>query len=205
MLFARAASGSFAAASGVLAATTAGGLVLGPFRGRLVDRIGPARAVVRLAAPSVLTDIALIVAGSRHAGTAALVVLAALSGGITVPAGAALRTVWARSLPAEDRQTGYALMGMVSEVNFILGPLLAGLLIALSSPTGAVIGSAALNAAGGLLFAATRQARAHPAGPVAAGRFPALAGGGIRVVLGAAGGFGATFGLLDACTAPGSR
>ena len=197
VLFARQATGSFAAASGVLAATTAGGLLIGPFRGRLVDRVGPARAVLRLAVPSAATDLAFILAGAERAGTPALLPLAVLAGAVSVPAGSAVRTVWARALPADDRQAGYALMGVISEVNFILGPLLAGLLIALSSATGAVIGSAVLNAAGGLLFALTRQAREHPTSPPTPGRLPALAGSGIRVVLGAAGGFGATFGLLD--------
>lgn len=56
VLFAGEVTGSFAAASGVLAAVTAGGLLLGPARGRLVDRLGPSPAVLTLALPSVATD-----------------------------------------------------------------------------------------------------------------------------------------------------
>ena len=41
VLFAHAATGSFASASLVLAASTAGGLAFGPFRGRLIDRGSP--------------------------------------------------------------------------------------------------------------------------------------------------------------------
>jgi MFS family permease len=57
VLFARAATGSFASASRVLAASTAGGLLFGPARGRLVDRRGARRAVLLLVVPDVLTDV----------------------------------------------------------------------------------------------------------------------------------------------------
>lgn len=198
VLFARAATGSFAAASGVLAATTAGGLVLGPLRGRLVDRLGPSQAVLRLALPSVATDALFIVAGHSGFAVGALIGLGAIAGAISVPAGAALRTVWSQTLTdAEGRQAGYALMGVVQETNFILGPLLAGLLIALFSATAAVAGAAVLNLAGGLAFATSRQARARPGRPPAPGRLPAVHGSGIRIVLAASAAFGATFGLLD--------
>lgn len=184
VLFARAATGSFAAASGVLAATTAGGLVLGPLRGRLVDRLGPSRAVLRLALPSVATDALFIVAGHSGFAVAALVGLGAIAGAISVPAGAALRTVWSQTLTdAEGRQAGYALMGVVQETNFILGPLLAGLLIALFSATAAVAGAAVLNLAGGLAFATWHSDRAGRLGRVRATfglldvAFPAFARG----------------------------
>ena len=51
VLFAHRATGSFATASLVLAASTAGGLLAAPFRGRLIDRIGPSAAILRLALP----------------------------------------------------------------------------------------------------------------------------------------------------------
>ncbi len=120
VLFARERTGSFAAASGVLAAVTAGGLVLGPARGRLVDRIGPSRAV--LALPSVATDALFIVAGHSGAAAAPLIALGALAGAVTAPAGTALRSVWADTLAdAQGRDTAYALMGVVQETNFIVG------------------------------------------------------------------------------------
>lgn len=198
VLFARAVTGSFAAASGVLAAVTAGGLLLGPARGRLVDRLGPSPAVLALALPSVATDGLFIVAGHSGAGVALLIALGALAGAVTAPAGTALRSVWSEALAdAEGRQTAYALMGVLQETNYILGPLLAGLLIAVFSATVAVVGAAVLNLIGGLFFATSRQARARAGRAPAPGRLPALRGAGMRIVLGAAAGFGATFGLLD--------
>src|SRR3954470_21976361 len=80
VLFARAATGSFASASAVLAASTAGGLIFAPLRGRLVDRIGPSPAVLRLAVPSVATDVAFILAGTSDASALTLSVLAFIAG-----------------------------------------------------------------------------------------------------------------------------
>ena len=57
VLFAHRATGSFATASLVLAASTAGGLLAAPWRGRLIDRIGPSAAILRLALPAADTDV----------------------------------------------------------------------------------------------------------------------------------------------------
>jgi hypothetical protein len=70
VLFARSATHSFAKASVVLAASTAGGLVFGPARGRLIDRVRARTAVLRLATPDVLTDDA-----TRQAGFALMTML----------------------------------------------------------------------------------------------------------------------------------
>ncbi|MGZ4392984.1 MAG: hypothetical protein ACXVRK_12845 [Gaiellaceae bacterium] len=51
-----------------IASTTAGGLLFGPARGRLIDRIGPRDAVLRLAIPDIATDIAFIAGGHGHVG-----------------------------------------------------------------------------------------------------------------------------------------
>ncbi|MGI8715940.1 MAG: hypothetical protein ACR2NR_22725 [Solirubrobacteraceae bacterium] len=60
VLFARAATDSFATASLVLAASTVGGLLVSPLRGRLIDRRGAREAVPLLAIPDIVTDIAFI-------------------------------------------------------------------------------------------------------------------------------------------------
>jgi len=102
VLFAREVTDSFAAVSGVLAATTAGGLVLGPLRGRLVDRIGPSRAVLALALPSVATGGLFVLAGHDGFALGPLAALAALAGAVGVPAGAALRTVRSDTLADDE-------------------------------------------------------------------------------------------------------
>ena len=200
VLFAREATGSFASASLVLAASTAGGLVFGPARGRLIDRVGARRAVLRLAVPDVATDIAFILGGHAHVAAGLLVALGFVSGAATAPVVAAVRSMWSRSLADEaTRQAGYALMTMLQETSFIGGPLLAGVLISLWSVTASVIGTTVLSFAGAVGFVVSDDSgdAGEPGARRHAGRLPALAGRGIRTVLACSAGFGLSFGLLD--------
>jgi MFS family permease len=202
VLFAREATHSYAAASLVLAAATAGGLMFGPARGRLIDRVGARRTVVWLAVPDVLTDVAFLVAGRGGASAGVLVPLGFVSGAVTAPVVPAVRSLWSAALTDEaTRQSGYALMTMLQETSFIAGPLLAGVLIALWSSAAAVAGTAVLSFAGALVFVTTRRREpaTRPAERPAArrGHLPALGGGGIRTVVACAAAFGLAFGVLD--------
>ena len=197
VLFAHAATHSFASASLVLAASTAGGLILGPWRGRLVDRLGPRDAVLLLAIPDIGTDIAFIAAGHARAGAGLLVALAFVAGAVTAPAGAALRGVWAQTLAESDRQAGFALMTMMQETTYIAGPLIAGAAIALWSTTAAVTISAILSFLGAVAVATAQKTTKRNPKPATSGRLPALAGSGIRTVVATSAAFGLTFGILD--------
>jgi len=198
VLFARDATQSFASASLVLAASITGNLIFAPLRGRLVDRLGEGQAVIRLAGPAVATDLAFILAGRAAVAAAALVAVAFVAGAVAAPVGAALRGMWSEML-ADDasRQIGYAVMTMVQEVTFFVGPLLAGGLIGLWSATAAVAVAAGLSLAGALTFASAPTARARGPQAPAAGRLAALASRGARTVLATAIGFGLAIGILD--------
>ena len=88
------------------------------------------------------------------------------------------------------------MIGMLQEVAFIAGPLVAGALIALGSTTAAVAASAALTLLGGLAFATSPAARARAAqGPQPRGRLATTPG--MLTVLLSAAGFGIAFGALD--------
>ena len=197
VLFAHRATGSFGDASLVFAASTTGGLLAAPLRGRLVDRVGPSAAVLRLVLPSVATDVAFILAGHARLATGVLVVLALLAGGVIPPASVALRSVWSGLLEgADSRQAAYALLNVLQEVTFIAGPLLAGGIISLWSTTAAVATAAALSLVAGLVFASTPAARAHRP-QVDRQRERLMRSRGMRTVLIIAGAFGLTFGALD--------
>ena len=171
VLFAHRATGSFASASVVLAASTAGGLLAAPLRGRLVDRIGPSAAILRLVVPAAATDVVFILAGHAKAPAGVLVAVALVAGAVIAPSTAAVRSVWSDLLAAdaEARQAGYALIGMLQEVAFVAGPLVAGAVIGLWSTTAAVAVSAGLTLAGrDRVRDLRRRAAARAAGPAAA-------------------------------------
>lgn len=199
VLFAREATGSFTTASVVLAAATVGGIASAPVRGRLVDRLGAARAVWWLALPSAATNVLFLLAGQQDASAAILAGLALLSGAIAVPAGAALRSVWSELVAGSGaQQAGYSLMTVNQEATFVLGPLLAGGAIALWSPAVAVAVAATFELLGALAFATSRAARATKPPEVQAGRTGAsVMSAGLLTVLATAAAFGLVFGLLD--------
>lgn len=129
-----------------------------------------------------------------------LIAAAAISGAVTAPVFFVIRSAWATMLPDRpDRRAGFALMGVLNEVNFFAGPLLAGVLVAVGSPTLAVTVGAGLTAVGSAALATSRAAKATVAKPAfkSAGRLPALAGAGIRYIVTTSTLFGLTFGLLD--------
>jgi MFS family permease len=198
VLFAHRATGSFASASAVLAASTAGGLLAAPLRGRLVDRIGPSAAILRLVLPAAATDVVFILAGHARAPAGVLVAVALAAGAVIAPSTAAVRSVWLDLLAADEeaRQAGYALIGMLQEVAFVAGPLVAGGVLALWSTTAAVAVTAGLTLAGGIAFATSPATR----GRAPQGRQPraglATTPGMLTVLMSAAA-FGVTFGALD--------
>jgi predicted MFS family arabinose efflux permease len=198
VLFAREVTGSFGSASLVLAADTVGSLAFAPVRGRLVDRFGPSPVVLALVVPSVASDAGLIVAGRLGAPAAVLVCLAFAAGAILPPVGSGFRTVFGEMISRSgDEHTGFALMTMLGELCFLTGPLLAGALVAVGSPTLAVAASAGLVGVGALAFATSRQVREHgPVESVHAGLAPP-GGAALRTILGVAIFFGLNFGLLD--------
>ena len=98
VLFAHRATGSFATASLVLAASTAGGLLAAPWRGRLIDRIGPSAAILRLALPAAATDVAFILTGHAKAEPPLLIAVAFVAGAVIAPSTAAVRSVWSELL-----------------------------------------------------------------------------------------------------------
>ena len=197
ILFAHAALHSYGYASLVLAANTAGSMIFGPLRGRLVDRIGARRAVLLLAVPDVITDFGFIAAGLAHVTPWALIAIAFAADAITAPASTSLRAVWSRTLPETERKAGFALLSMLQETFFIAGPALAGILVAVGSPTAAVATAAVLSLAGALAFAVPHIDEPAATATRPTTRIPALAGGGIRTVVTTAGLFGVTFGALD--------
>ncbi len=65
-----------------------------------------------------------------------------------------MRSLWGMLVPDEERRrTAYALVSIVFEVSVISAPVIAAVIIALVSPTAAVLVAAAVSAAGGVAAA----------------------------------------------------
>ena len=198
VLFARHATGSYGAASAVLAAETVGGIATSPFRGRLVDRRGAARALPALALVTAAADAAFIALGVAHAPVAALAAASLVGGATGPPIGASLRNAWRELLGAgPDLHAAYALLTIRQEVTFFLGPLVAGAVLALGSATWAVAVAAGAALVGSLAFATAPAIRAQRGREVRPSRLGALASPGLRTVVATAALYGATFGALD--------
>jgi MFS family permease len=91
-------------------------------------------------------------------------------------------------------------MTVMQEVSFFTGPLLAGTIIALASPTAAVMSLAVLSLLAAVVFSTSPGARAHGGEVEHEGRpsrLGALAMPGMRTLAGTSALAGATFGLLD--------
>ncbi|GAA5165004.1 MFS transporter [Amycolatopsis dongchuanensis] len=200
LLYVQRETGSFAAAGLVSAGSLVGVAVGSVVQGRLIDRFGPTRPLLVTITLFALAMVALTLAIEAHAATPLLVLL---SGGIGITepmVGSASRALWGRLVAAEQaRNAAYSYEAISMEVFFILGPGLAGLLVAAPWPGTGMIAGALCMIIGGTLFALSPAVRAWGPAP-ATGRRPllgALAGPGMRTLALAALGFGVVIGFVE--------
>ncbi|MEU0464677.1 MFS transporter [Amycolatopsis sp. NPDC006131] len=199
LLYVQQEMGSFAVAGLVSASSLVGVAVGSVVQGRLIDRFGPTRPLLSTAAMFAVILVTLALAIEAHAATLVLVALA-FGIGITEPmVGSASRALWGRLVPSEaTRNAAYAYEAISMEVFFILGPGLAGLLVAAPWPgTGMVAGGACM-VTGAVLFALSPAVRAWgPAGRTHHSLLGALSSPGMRTLALAALGFGVVIGFVE--------
>ena len=190
VLFVRHEGGSYAAAGAVAGALALGTGVGAPVGGRIVDRLGP-RILAGLAVGHAAGLLAIVAVGSAGGPEAALVGLAALTGLAFPPTSSVLRAQYGRLFGATPAlvQGAFALDSVLTEVLFVLGPLLTAAMVAFVTPGAALGLSAATVAIGAVAFqsalpadARTRREAAR-AGAVRAGRLGALQAPGIRTLV----------------------
>lgn len=121
---------SYGEAGLVTAASTVAVAVSGPWRGRLLDRIGLRRTV----GPSLLVQV-VCWSVAPWLGYLPLVAFAALAGLFVVPTFSILRQVIIRSVPSEQRRTALSLDSSATELSFMAGPAI-GVWLATSWQTG---------------------------------------------------------------------
>lgn len=154
-------TGSFAQAGAVAAAYAAGGGLMAPIQGRLVDRLGQATVLVPSAIVNALSTVALVFATTSEAPMGIVYVLGAVVGASIPPLSACMRALWASMLRTDQRlETAYALEAVSTEAFFILGPLVTAGIVAVASPAASLLTAAGLALIGGLGFARSPVSRA---------------------------------------------
>jgi MFS family permease len=211
LLYVQRRTGSYAPAGLVSAGALVGVAVGSVTQGRLMDRFGPTRPICAIVAVYAAFVTAICVA-IEAGGPVPLLVVLAVGVGMTEPQiGSASRAMWTRVVPpGPTRQAALAYEAISLEAFFILGPGIAGLLVAAPWPgTGLVVG-AALMVTGSLAFGLHATNRTHR--PVRLVRGPA-AGGGVDTdragadptgALGGRGAVGGSAGSVDPLVACGA-
>ncbi|MGH2924423.1 MAG: MFS transporter [Solirubrobacterales bacterium] len=198
IIMVRHATGSFVIAGAVEASVTLAVAVSFPVQGRLVDRLGQTTVLVPVAALNPIALGALVVAAQDGAGLAVLAPIGAACGA-TIPAlSSCMRTLWADLVPDDVlRQSAFALDAVLLEACFIVGPLITGGLVALGSPSAAVLANASFSAIGTLVFAASRASRAWVGGPTVGHWTGPLRSPGVVILLFTEFGFGMAIGAME--------
>lgn len=202
VLFLREERGSFAIA-GVVAGAMALGTGLGaPLQGRLVDRLGR-RTLLPIAVGHASGLVALVLLGTR-AGVPSpvLVAVAAATGALMPPVSSVLRSMYGRLLGERPEllRAAFALDSVVTEMLFVVGPLVVALLVAVASPQVALLVSATTVVGGTAVFLAMLPPAA-PGERDALGRrlggLGALASPGILTLVLTMAPFGVAFGMVE--------
>lgn len=150
VLLVEAESGSFARAGLAVGLFSAGAGLFAPLRGRLVDRVGAPALVAFAASQCALLLVVVWTASPLVAGLAGAVAPALI---------ATARTVWPRVAGPDLTRAGHGLNALLGDIGTVLGPALAGVLVALAGPQVALAAFASGPLAGALLVAR------HPALP----------------------------------------
>ncbi len=199
LLYVERTTGSFASAGLASGAALIGVAFGSVVQGRLIDRLGPTRPLLVATGCFAMLMSATVVAVESGPSTALLVVLAAGVGGTQPLVGAASRALWERMIPQGPARTaGYAYEALSLEVFFILGPAIAGVLVAAPwAGTGLVCGALVM-IAGSVWFALTRVVRSWEPAPTTGGNpLGAFASPGMRTVVLAVLGLGVTIGFVE--------
>lgn len=127
-------SGSYASAGVVTAAYIVTNGVAAPLWGRCVDRFGPTRTLVPLAAVGSAAFWLIVGLALADASVAALSFAAGLAGVGQAPVTSTLRSMWSRVVPDPgDMHAANALQSAMYDLFAIFGPLLAAALVASAS------------------------------------------------------------------------
>jgi MFS family permease len=153
LLLVREATHSYAAAGVAVGAGALGAAVCAPVLGRLLDRFSRRIVVGSAAFTQAGVYVLLYVAATAHAGTLVLVACAGCAGALVPPIAPVVRTILGDIYDdVSVRETAFGLEAIAQETIWIVGPLLVGIVVAVSSAKAAVLLIAAVGVVGTSLF-----------------------------------------------------
>jgi len=169
LLFVRDVTGSYAAAGAVASASAAAVCIGGPVQGRIIDRVGQPPVLLLCGVLHLVALGALVALGLGDAPVGVLAACSALAGAVVPPLSPALRTLWPDLVDRgrADRRvldTAYAFEAIAIEVLFVIGPLVAAVIIAAASPAACVLTGGVLALIGSVGFGTAEASRAWRAG-----------------------------------------
>lgn len=199
LLYVQRETDSFTIAGFVSAGTLVGVAIGAVGQGRIMDRVGTTRPML-IASALFVVSVVVEIAAIETAQPAVLMVALGWLIGLTQPMiGSASRALWTHLVPPGPvRHAAFAYEAISLEVFFILGPALAGIMVAAPwAGTGLVV-SAVCMTTGAVGFALCRVVRAiRPAPSTGGSLLGAIATPGMRTVALAALGFGMTIGFVE--------
>jgi predicted MFS family arabinose efflux permease len=185
----------------VLAAEVVGAACGSLVQGRLIDRFGPRRVLPAFVLVHVSLLAVFVIGVTGGAGVLPILGLT-LGSGFTQPKLLpALRALWGTLFTGEQRENAYATQAVMSEVVYVLGPLVASVAALAASPTAAMVVAGVLSLIGTMIFAATVKRRTTTPGTAGSERgrgvFAAIRSGQLRALVIVAGLGGVTGGAIE--------
>jgi MFS family permease len=198
LLLARDATGSLGDAGRILGAFSLANAFGAVAQGRLMDRLGQGRVLRTVAAFHLPALIVLVIAAHAHASAWVLAIVA-VCGGSTIPqVTPAMRSLWSMLAESdEQRETAYAMVAIAFELSVVTAPAIVALIVAVASPTVAVLIAASLGASAAIAFSLTPASRRWRGTRHESGWLGPLAARGMRTVCGVLVTFGMAFGIVQ--------
>ena len=166
LLLVRESTHSFAAAGAAVGASALACAALAPVQGRMIDRYGRSRVLVPVAMTQAVVLVLLVLSAHWGAGAALLVVLSAAEGALVPSIAPTVRALLRELINDHSaRETAYALESVAQEIIWILGPFLVALIVAVTTPSAALILLGVICVSGATLFVRSPLAAGKPAVP----------------------------------------
>jgi len=146
-------TGSWVSAGIVTAAYTIAGAVLGPVRGRLVDRAGAPVILLATGWGQALALGGMLLILALRSNLIWLSGVAFIAGALTPPIGPIMRVLWSRLERPDLREAAFAFESITIDILYIVGPMLVAVLIAVAPLDVCLIAAAVLAALGPSLLA----------------------------------------------------